>query len=225
MQRRRVLATAAMLPLLASSLAARAGSHEDFFAAVQRDDGRKIETLLRKGFDPNTMDAKGQTGLTLAMQLGSLKAADALIRFQGTDVNFRNGSGESPLMLAAVRGHLQLVRQLIARDADINHPGWTPLHYAASGTTEQQTAIVALLLEQHAYIDAASPNGSTPLMMAAHYGPSDTVELLLREGADTGLRNKLGLNAVDFALRADRKDVAESIANAIRRRQPQRGRW
>jgi ankyrin repeat protein len=40
---------------------------------------------------------------------------------------------ESPLMMAALKGHTALARKLIARDADVNKPGWAPLHYAATG--------------------------------------------------------------------------------------------
>ena len=89
----------------------------------------------------------------------------------------------------------------------------------------QQTAIVALLLEHHAYIDAASPNGSTPLMMAAQYGTREVVKLLVDEGAGPGLKNQLGLGAADFALRAERPELVEAIAAAVRRRAPNRGKW
>jgi ankyrin repeat protein len=76
------------------------------------------------------------------------------------------------------------------------------------------------LLENYAYIDAQSPNGSTPLMMAAQYGTEATVKLLLEAGADPMLRNDLGLSAIDFAQRAERADSAAIIATFIRRRQP-----
>lgn len=219
--RRSVLA----LSLLALGRLASAGSYEDFFVAIQRDDGVTVESLLRRGFDPNTSDAKGQPGLCVAVQADSLRAAAALLRAPNLDVNALNADKESALMLAALRGQSDMVRTLLARDADVNQPGWTALHYAASGTSSYQAEIIALLLDHYAYIDAASPNGSTPLMMAAQYGTSESVELLLREGADPSLRNQLRLNAVEFALRAERKDVAKTIADAIRRRQPQRGRW
>lgn len=205
--------------------AARAGSYEDFFVAIQRDDPGAVRALLRRGFDPNTTDAKGTPGLSVALQADALRVAALLIQTPATDVNRRNAHQETPLMFAALRGQPDMVRALLARDAEINHPGWTPLHYAASGTSNYQPEIIALLLEESAYIDAASPNGSTPLMMAAQYGTRESVALLLREGADPSLRNQLRLSAIDFALRAERKDMAQSIADAIRRRQPQRGRW
>jgi ankyrin repeat protein len=202
-----------------------AGSYEDFFVAIQRDDAATITTLLQRGFDPNTLDLRGQAGLMLALKADMLKAFAALMQARNLQVEVRNAQDESPLMMAALRGHLEAVRALIARDADVNKPGWTPLHYAASGTQPQQAAIIALLLENHAFIDAASPNGTTPLMMAAHYGTSESVQLLLKEGADPSLKNQLGLTAADFALRAGRKEIADLIAQAIRRRQPNRGRW
>ncbi|MGE5331615.1 MAG: ankyrin repeat domain-containing protein [Nitrospirota bacterium] len=210
---------------MAACVPAVAGSYEDFFVAIQRDDAATITTLLQRGFDPNTRDPRGQVGLMLALKADTLKAFDALMQARNLRVEERNAQDESPLMMAALRGHLEAVRALIARDADVNKPGWTPLHYAATGTQPQQPAIIALLLENFAFIDAASPNGTTPLMMAVHYGTSESVQLLLKEGADPSLKNQLGLSAADFALRASRKDMADLIAQAIRQRQPNRGRW
>ena len=191
---------------------------------MRRDDGDAITALLRRGFDPNTRDADGQVALTLALQLDALRAVQALLKSPKLQVEARNAHDESALMLAAIKGHQELAKTLIARDADVNKTGWTPLHYAASGVQARQPAMVALLLEQHAYIDATSPNGSTPLMMAAMYGNTSTLKLLLDEGADPTLKNQLGLTAVDFAQRADRKEMVELIGAAIRARQP-KGKW
>lgn len=221
LQRRSLLA----LALVAAGTMARAGSYDDFFTAIRRDDGAAIAALLRRGFDPNTRDPKGQVGLSMALQLDSRKAFAALMGARQLNVEARDAQDESPLMLAAIKGNIEAVKALIARDADVNKPGWTALHYAASGTTPEHTPIIALLLENHAYIDAASPNGSTPLMMAAQYGTREALQLLLDEGADPALKNQLGLTASDFALRVGRKEVAESIAAAIRRRQPNSGKW
>jgi hypothetical protein len=204
---------------------AHAGSYDDFFTAIRRDDGATIAALLRRGFDPNTRDPKGQVGLSMALQLDSRNAFAALMGARRLDVEARNAQDESPLMLAAIKGNIDAVKALIARDADVNKPGWTALHYAASGTAPEHAAIMALLLEHHAYIDAASPNGSTPLMMAAQYGTREALQLLLDEGADPALKNQLGLSASDFALRVGRKDAAQAIAAAVRRRQPNRGKW
>lgn len=209
-----------LLALISISLA-HAGSYEDFFQAVKRDDPKTVTELLRRGFDPNALDPTGRPGLFLAVQEGALKVADALIAWPKTQVEWRNDKDESPLMIASIRGHKEIVRKLIARDADVNKPGWTPLHYAA---TSGHLEIMRILLEEHAFIDAESPNKSTPLMMAAKYGSMEAVKLLLEAGADPLMRNELGLTAVDFAQQASRREVADAIAAAVRAKQP-KGKW
>ena len=198
-----------------------AGSYEDFFIAIKRDDPATITALLSRGFDPNTRDQDGLPGLYLAVREPSLKAAEALIAWPKSNVEVRTVQDESPLMMAALKGHLEIARKLIARDADVNKTGWAPLHYAA---TNGHVPVIRLLLDHHAYIDAESPNGTTPLMMAAHYGSPEAVKLLLEAGADPALKNKLGLTALDFAQRANRSDAAGLIAAFIRGKQP-KGQW
>jgi len=210
------------LAVAAGISSSHAGSYDDFFIAIKRDDGPAITALLRRGFDPNTPGPKGEHGLLMALQdEPSLKAAEALLDWPKTNPEPRTAKDESPLMLAALRGHTGLVKKFIARGADVNKTGWTPLHYAA---TSGHLEIMRILLDNHAYIDAESPNGTTPLMMAAHYGTAAAVKLLLEEGADPKLKNQLGLTAIDFAQRANRTEAAELIAGSVRAAQP-KGKW
>lgn len=190
-----------------------AGSYEDFFSAIERDDGTAVRNLLQRGFDPNSRDPQGQTGLFLALQGGSLKAAEPLVADRGLDVDALNASGETALMMAALKGRLDWVRRLLDRGAQVDKSGWTPLHYAATGP---EPAVVALLLDRGAKIDAGSPNRSTPLMMAAQYGNPASVDLLLARGADPRLKNDQGLTAADFARRADRQALAARLETLAR---------
>lgn len=200
---------------------AHAGSYEDFFVAIRQDDASVITGLLRRGFDPNTRSPDGQHGLYLAIRESSRRSVQILVDWPTTEVESLNKADESPLMMAALGGHLDWCKKLIGRGAAVNKTGWAPLHYAA---TKSHLEVIRLLLEQHAFIDAESPNRTTPLMMAARYGSLEAVKLLLDEGADPLMKSEQSMTAIDFANSMQRRDVAELISKTIRQRQP-RGKW
>ena len=194
-----------------------AGSYDDFFIAIKRDDAASVRELLDRGFDPNTRSSQGQHGLYLALRESSLAVARVLLDAAATQVDARNLDGETPLMIAALKGQVDVVQRLLARDADVNKPGWTPLHYAASGGQE---AVIRILLDANAYIDAESPNGTTPLMMAAYYGGPKVTKLLLEEGADPRSKNQKNLSALDFAYSGPHKEAYEYILAFMREVKP-----
>jgi ankyrin repeat protein len=185
-----------------------AGPREDFFHAVEVDASNVVANLLEQGFDPNTRDARGQNGLFLALRGESRQVAETLMKHPRLDVDAANELGETPLMMAALRGDLDLAQRLLERGSKVNRDGWTPLHYAASGP---QPGVVSLLLDRGALVDALSPNGTTPLMMAARYGAIDSADLLLRRGADRTLKNQRGMNAAEFATSAGRETLAARL--------------
>jgi ankyrin repeat protein len=199
---------------LSVHLISPAGSYEDFFKAVQFDDVKTVQALLQRGFDPNTVNPSGISGLMIAVREPSLKVAQLLASWPKVKTEVRNENDESVLMLAALKGYLPLVKQLVEKDADVNKPGWTPLHYAASGG---HVSVIEFLLENSAYIDAESPNGSTPLMMAAMYGSPESVKVLIQAGADLNIKNQLGLTALDFAVRGNRQNAKELIETGLER--------
>lgn len=187
---------------------ASAGSFDDFFVAIRNDNISTLGDLLRRGFDPNTADERGQPGLTLAMQEQSLRAAKLLLEQPGLKIDALNQAGESALMMAALKGEVAGAKMLLARGAKVNKEGWSPLHYAATGPEPE---LVRLLLDSGAEVDPAAPNGTTPLMMAAQYGSEDSVKLLLERGADPNRRNQRELRAADFAKLAGRDALAARL--------------
>ena len=179
-----------------------------FFRAVRRDSDMAVASALKKGVSPNLQDAKGNTGLHVALLEGMPIAAAELLKAPELDVNVLNKVGESPLMMAALKSHVDVARTLIERGAAINKDGWTPLHYAATGGN---TDIISMLLAKGAQIDARSPNGTTPLMMAARYGSTQAVQLLLQKGANYRLSNEQKLTALDFARLGARPDAIKIL--------------
>ena len=189
-----------------------AGSYEDFFLAAETNDAPTLERLLKRGFDANTPGPKGQSALLTAIRQNASQAALVLAKWPETKVDIRTADDETALMLAAFHNLLPVAKVLVQREADVNKPGWTPLHYAA---TKANVPMMRLLLENHAFIDAPSPNGTTPLMMAAHYGSALATKMLLEEGADPRLKNHLGLSALDFAQNGPFKAETTSYLQAF----------
>jgi ankyrin repeat protein len=200
----------ALLPGLAA-----ANAYEDFFRAVKMDDARKVKDLLARGLAPNIVEEeRGDTGLILALREDSMKVFDVLLNTRGIDLEAKARNGDNALMIASYKGNKPAVEALLAKGAEVNRPGWTPLHYAAAVGNND---IVRILLDKSAYIDAESPNKTTPMMMAARGGHILTVKLLLDEGADPTLKNELGMNAIDFAEKFDHRDIAEGLTSRLRK--------
>ena len=190
-----------------------AGAYEDFFLAINRDDGDTVRALVHRGLYPNSRSPEGQTALHLALRDQLPRVAEALWASPALEVDAVNGSSETPLMMAALRGDLAWAQRLVGRGARIHRDGWSPLHYAATGN---EPRIVALLLDRGAPINAPSPNRSTPLMMAARYGAEANVDLLLARGADRRLRNDRDLDAGAFAKLAGRDVLSQRLDAAPR---------
>jgi ankyrin repeat protein len=199
------------LVVIAASFSANADDAVSFFRAIPVDNASGVKSLIGHGFDPNTRDPRGQTGLLLAIREPSPKVIEVLLAAPKINVDQRNAADETPLMMAALKGQVDIAKRLIARDADVNKTGWTPLHYAA---TSGNIPIIKMLLDKDALINSESPNGTTPLMMAAMYGTTDAVKLLLDEGADPLMKNQQDMTAADFASRANRPDAIQLIGTA-----------
>jgi uncharacterized protein len=193
---------------------ANAGAYEDFFIAINRDDDWGVAKLLERGFDPNSRDPKGQTGLILALRDDSPRVAEALWKSPALDVNVQNASGETALMMAALRGQVAWMRRLLDRGAAVHKDGWSPIHYAATGP---DVKAVALLLERGAPVEASSPDKDTPLMMAARYGAEGSVDLLLARGASASVTNGRNLDAVDLARAGGRDFLVERLQKSVKR--------
>ncbi|GGC91439.1 hypothetical protein GCM10011396_43400 [Undibacterium terreum] len=194
--------------------AATAGAYDDYLVAVKFDDINVLRTLLKRGMDPNTVEkVRGESGMMIALRENSMKVFDALLTADGINIEAKSKNGDTALMIASFMGNLEAVNKLIAADAEINRPGWTPLHYAAA---KGDPVIISVLLENYAYIDAASPNRTTPLMMAVRSGKTPAVKLLMEEGADITLKNDVGMTALDFAVDLELKEITGMLRAALK---------
>lgn len=179
---------------------------DDLFTAASIDNLRAVRRIVQgRVVDPKATDARGDTVLIAAIRNDATQVVDWLIAEKSTDVEATNAANETALMIAAYRNKKAIVEKLLARDAEVNRTGWTALHYAASVDAGD---IVALLVDHAAYIDAESPNKTTPLMMAARGGFEQLAHQLIEAGADPTPINERDLTAADFARRAKSVELA-----------------
>ena len=193
--------------LFAVQTVAHSAAYDEFISAVKRGDAVEVGSWLKRGMDPNTLDPTGMPVLHLAARDGSLEAVKVILG-AGANIDRRNAAGESALMLAAIQGHKEVVNFLIQREAQVNHPGWTPLIYAA---TTGKIDIIKILIDNHAYIDSSSPNGVTSLMMAIRGGHVHAVRLLIEEDAEVTVKNDDGETALDWAERNKNAEMVRLI--------------
>ena len=183
----------------------------DWWVYVTNDHAHRIAPLLKQGANPNRATPDGQPTIMQAMRDKAWKVYDLVAADPRTDVNAANRQNETPLMFLAVLGETTRAKALIARGAQVNRLGWTPLHYAAS---KGKIDMVNLLLAQRAIVNAPAPDGTTPLMMGAYSRSKPVVDRLLAAGADPTTRNLQGLSAADWARSVKEARLAETLEAA-----------
>ena len=113
---------------------------------------------------------------------GQETMVELLLTTDGTEVEFKDGIGQTPLLLSAQNGHEAIVKLLLKTGkVDVDSKGgddWTPLLKAVENGHE---AVVKLLLET-SKVDPDLKNraGQTPLLLAAQNGHEAIVNLLLK---------------------------------------------
>ncbi|XP_048219401.1 ankyrin repeat domain-containing protein 12 isoform X2 [Perognathus longimembris pacificus] len=118
---------------------------------------------------------------------------------QKDKVNKRNERGETPLHMAAIRGDVKQVKELISLGANVNvkdFAGWTPLHEACNVGYYD---VAKILIAAGADVNTQGLDDDTPLHDSASSGHRDIVKLLLRHGGDPFQANKHGERPVDVA--------------------------
>ena len=119
-----------------------------------------------------------------AARTGNVAVAEALLA-HGASVNSATTTvQQTALMWAVAEGHADMVRVLIAADADVqagSARGFTPLLFAArNGDIE----IARVLLTNGAGVDELGSDGTHPLPLAIVSGQGEFATFLLEQGAD-----------------------------------------
>ncbi|KAM4701385.1 ankyrin repeat domain-containing protein 49 isoform 2-T2 [Discoglossus pictus] len=120
-------------------------------------------------------------------------------------VNTTDEDHYTPLHRASYNGHLSVVRELIAKGADVHAltvDSWTPLHSACKWNN---TPVASFLLQHGADINAQTKGLLTPLHLASGNRDSRQILelLLMNRYIKPHLKNKIGETAHKIAQRTD----------------------
>ena len=160
--------------------------------------------------------ARGATlSLSDAAAVGILDRVKQIVESDPASAKAISPDGFPVVALAAVFGHLDVVRYLAENGADFNAAatngsGYNALTGAgASGHTE----IVRWLLEHGANPNYRYGAGYSPLLTAAANGHLEIVKLLVNHGADVRAATNDGKSAVALATERNHPAVADFLAS------------
>lgn len=183
-----------------------------FLWAVVAGNEAVVIQLLRAGADVNSTSGDGRSALTWAAGLGRYSIVSLLLDPDVSISRTRDSLG-MPLEEVAACGDINTVRLLLNDSAaDPNYrdrDGWSPIHWAAEES--QHRALVALLLDRGANVNAVSSYGTSPLHCAANGGIVSIVRMLLENGADPLKSTCHGWTALHHAVYMGHSEVVQLL--------------
>lgn len=205
-------------------------------ALVLSNSGKRIDQAGKKKYVKSVTGRYNDTDLHLAAQRGDLVAVRQILNhirsqmvgtlceedfdaevaeIQASVVNEVNELGETAMFIAADKGHLDVVKELLkfANKESIskkNRSGFDPLHIAAS---QGHHDIVKVLLDYDPGLSKTiGPSNATPLITAATKGHLAVVnELLSKDGALVEISRSNGKNALHLAARQGHVDIVKAL--------------
>jgi ankyrin repeat protein len=206
---------AAQTPPNARDLRIYAGLH----AAAANGDIAEIERLIAAGERPNLQDSNSRTPLHVAAYRKHHAAAKALLRL-GANPNARDADRYDIVTIAAAANDIEMLTLALESGADaraVTGPddGTALIAAARRGHVEA----VRILLARNAPLDHVNQRGWTALIETValgNGGPNHvaTVELLVKAGADTEVRDRRGATALTYARQRGYHEMIKILAAA-----------
>ncbi|CAN0539526.1 unnamed protein product, partial [Ectocarpus sp. 8 AP-2014] len=174
-----------------------------------------VSELLMGGANKDVFDVQGETPLLKAVRNNHLGVVEKLLAAGATRVVRSKNKRDSPLEIAARRGHATMVKAFLDADGSAvdatDENGYTALHFAASveGPVQDNGDAVRVLLEAGADVNAKITGDCfTPLHLAVdtRIASMGTMRALLEGGANVDVRDEYEQTPLHIA--CERSSVA-----------------
>ncbi|KAG7042605.1 Ankyrin repeat-containing domain protein [Colletotrichum scovillei] len=164
------------------------GRQEQYLSdAVKQDNPELAQVFLDCGVSIDAQESSGEPPLYVAAKEGTLSMVEFLVK-RGADVNVRtDAKGLTPLYGATLQSRPEVVEYLLSKGADVTIPSkarnWSPLEGAYD-----YPAVMAHLVTKawpppdYHRVAEFGDTQCTALFLAATYGKTDSVRLLLKHG-------------------------------------------
>lgn len=184
------------------------GKQRELIAAAARNDTKQVETLLKRGVNPNaTLDRWGDNALMHAVLNGNIDMTRLLLE-AGADPD-KPGRGFTPLGMAALRGHARIVRLLLKAGADINKKSSDTNTPIIAATLMNRLEVIRELLPYRPDLTIWNREGRVSLGIAAQQGNQDIVALMLKAGVDPNVMDRNGNRPLQWS--GDHHDIASML--------------
>lgn len=182
-------------------------------AAETGDKVQFKKILKQKGLDLNLQDEEGMTPLMSAALGGQVELLKQLLQ-KKVNLEVKNSAGDTALAVAVTNDQIAAAKVLIEAGANVDlvvagDEEDTLLIRAATGNLQ----LVKLILNKKKdLVNKTNKLGETALMQSVRFGNNDSVKLLLASGADTKIKSKYGLSALDIAKQSNNQTAVQLLS-------------
>jgi potassium channel len=181
------------------------------FTAAKDGDTREIKVMIStKEFDINYQNpSDGRTILHVAAYNGRMTLCQFLIN-AGADHKILDNLGFSAQGLAVTRAHTGTLK-VLARKSCLVAIGQPLGSKMAECVQNQNYAQLRMFLLAGVNANEKNTSNETPIHIACREGDLESVQLLLKFGANVTIQNGNGQTAIDAAIENDHEDIAKWI--------------
>ena len=156
------------------------------------EDPAVCQVFIDAGADIETKDDLGRSSLQLACRSGALAVVKMLVK-AGAGVCVTDHEGDTCLLSTAAHGHTETVRYLVSlKDVDVNRKVDDCLSALHAAVEHKHAAVVEVLIDAGADIEAKDHMGRSSLHLACRSGSLAVVKMLVKAGAKVCVKGRNG---------------------------------